>query len=335
VAIIASYYAFGATSFGTATALADMLKQANTVNHVRPGTLLESRYGYLPQDGKYGCCDIRDYVSALLEYDTADLALSRYASALGDTADAKALQKRANNWVNIFDRRNGLLTGRLRSHKFMPGVVPTTTLKHQYLEGDAYEYLWDVPNNYAGLFARLGGDAKVRRMLRSYLSQPNGLGAHPFLANEFDLGEQFAPDYAGDPSDTQLVVNKLRGGLYGPGPFGLPNNDDLGSESSQFIWEMLGMYPENPGSGNLVFASPGFPHAVINLPHGAIITINAPGAAFNKFYVKSLSISGITDRKLYVPFDALSGGATLNWTLATKPTAWGSAPVNAPPSYGS
>jgi len=334
VAIIADYYAFGATSFDTATALADMLKQANTVNRVRPGTQLEARYGYLPQDGKYGCCAIRDYVSALLEYDTADLALSRYADALGDTADAAKLEKRANNWTNLFDKRNGLLTGKLRNHRFVPGVKPTTTLEHQYLEGDAYEYVWDVPNNYAGLFAKLGGDAKVRRLLRTYLSQPNGLGMHPFLANEFDLGEQFAPDYAGDPAGTQLVVSKLRLGLYQPGPFGLGNNDDLGSESSQFIWEMLGMYPENPGSGNLVFASPGFGHAVINLPYGATITINAPGAR-SEFYVRSLTISGKPDRKLYVPFDTLSGGATLNWTLAKKPTAWGTAPVNAPPSYRS
>jgi putative alpha-1,2-mannosidase len=216
----------------------------------------------------------------------------------------------------------------------MPGVTPTTTVKHQYLEGDAYEYLWDVPNNYAGLFAKLGGNAKVRAALRKYLSQPNGAGLHPFFANEFDLGEQFAPDYAGDPAETQLVVNKLRTTLYRPGPFGFNNNDDLGAESSQFIWEMLGMYPENPGSDNLVFASPGFPHAVINLPYGATITINAPGAAISKFYVRSLVISGKRDRKLYVPFNDLSGGATLNWKLATKPTRWGTASTSAPPSYG-
>jgi putative alpha-1,2-mannosidase len=308
-----------------------MLKQANRPNRVRPGVSLESRYGYLPQDGAYGCCNIRDYASALLEYDTADLAVSRFATALGDSSDATALRKRANNWMNLLD--NGLLVGRYKNHRFIPGVTPTTTSR--YLEGDAYEYLWDVPNNYAGLFSRLGGNPKVRPMLRSYLSEPNGLGLHPFLANEFDLGEQFAPDYAVDPAETQLVVNKLRRNLYLPGPFGLNNNDDLGSESSQFIWEMLGMYPENPGSDTLVFASPGFPHAVINLPSvGSTITINAPGASGSSFYVQALNISGTPDSKLWVPFSALSGGATLNWTLASRPTNWGNVPGDAPPSYG-
>ncbi|HWF80061.1 MAG TPA: GH92 family glycosyl hydrolase [Streptosporangiaceae bacterium] len=330
-ALIADYYAFGATSFDTASALADLLKQAKTVNRVRPGTLRESRYGYLPQDVAYRCCNLRDFVSSLLEYDTADLALSRFAASLGDSGDATALEKRANNWQHVFDKANGLLTGKLKNHTFTPGVTPLTTRK--YLEGDAYEYLWDVPNNYAGLFAKLGGNAKVGRKLRAYLSQPNGMGMHPFMANEFDLGEQFAPDYGRDPSQTQSVVNNLRRGLYRPGPFGLDNNDDLGAESSQFIWEMLGMYPENPGSGNLVFASPGFPHVIITLPYGSTITINAPGASVDKFYVKALTITGTKYSKLYVPFNQLSGGATLNWTLANRPTSWGTATADAPPSY--
>jgi predicted alpha-1,2-mannosidase len=330
-AIIADYYAFGATSFATQTALSDMLAQANTVNRVRPGELYESRYGYLPENVRYGCCHPHDFVSSLLEYDTADLALSQYARALGDTADAVKLQARANNWMNVFDARNHLLTPKYKNHTFMAGVSPMSTYK--YSEGDAYEYLWDVPNNYAGLFAKLGGNSKVGRQLRNYLSQPNGFGLHPYFANEFDLGEQFAPDYAAYPSETQWVVNKIRRTLYLPGPSGLNNNDDLGSMSSQFIWEMLGMYPENPGSGNLVFASPGFPKAVINLPYGSTITINAPGASGSRFYVKSLTINGTPDSKLYVPFSSLSGGGTLNWTLSTKATSWGSAPGDAPPSY--
>jgi putative alpha-1,2-mannosidase len=96
---------------------------------------------------------------------------------------------------------------------------------------------------------------------------------------------------------------------------------------------MLGMYPENPGSGTLVFASPGFPHAVINLPYGATITINAPGASRSRFYVRSLTISGSRDSHLWVPFSSLSGGATLNWILGSKPTSWGDVPGDAPPSY--
>src|SRR3984957_9199325 len=333
-AIIADIYAFGGTNFQTRTALEQMVHQAETTNRVRPGTRLQAKYGFLPVDASYGCCDLKALVSALLEYDTADFATSQFATALDDSTDAATLRNLANSWATLFDKKTGLLTGRNRDGSFLQGVTASTT--RNYLEGNAGQYLWDVPNNYQGLFAKLGGDAEVGPRLRHYLSKPNGRGQFAYLADEFDLGEQFAPDYADYPSDTQYVVNTMRRTLYKPGPDGITNNDDLGAESSQYIWEMLGMYPENPGSGNLVFASPGFPKAVITLPTGPVITINAPGASRSKFYVSKLTLNGTADNNLYVPFSPLTSGtgATLDWTLTKAPTAWGSERPDAPPSYG-
>jgi predicted alpha-1,2-mannosidase len=330
--IIADYYAFGARGFHLHQALTDMLKQATTVNDVRPGEALEQRYGYLPENGTYGCCNPHGFVPTLLEYDSEDFALSQFAAAMGDKSAAAMLEHRANNWTNVFDGANGLLNPRMTNGSFLPGVGPTSTTN--YVEGDAYEYLWNVPNDYAGLFSLLGGDSTVAPELQQYLSEPNGFGMHAQLTNEFDFGEQNALDYAGDPAGTQQAVSNIRNGMYLPGPFGLDNNDDLGANSSTFVWEMLGMYPENSGSGNLVFASPGFPHAVISLPTGRAIVINAPGASPNQFYVKSLDLNGAAYSKLFVPLSTLAKGATLDWTLGTSPTSWGSAPQDAPPSHG-
>jgi predicted alpha-1,2-mannosidase len=331
-ALIPAYYAFGARHFNTRQALADMVKQATTVNDVRPGEALESKDGYLPEDGAYGCCNPHGFVPTLLEYDTEDFALSRYAAAMGDNTDATMLAARANNWANVFDGSNGLLTPRMSDGSFVSGVSPTTSTR--YVEGDAQEYLWNVPSNYAGLFSVLGGDSAVAPALRRYLSEPNGFGNFAQLTNEFDFGEQYAPDYAGDPAGTQQAVNNIRNGMYLPGPAGLLNNDDLGANSSAFIWEMLGLYPENPGTGTLVFASPGFPHAVITLASGKTITMNAPGASAKRFYVKSLRVNGTARSKLYVPFSTLAKGATLDWSLGTAATSWGTAAKDAPPSYG-
>jgi predicted alpha-1,2-mannosidase len=331
-AIIPDYYAFGARNFNLQEALTDMMKQATTVNDVRPGEDLEQKYGYLPEDGTYGCCNAHGFVSTLLEYDTEDFALSQFAAALGDSSDATMLQNRANNWVNVFDAADGLLNPRNENGSFVPGITPTTT--SHYVEGDAYEYLWDVPNDYAGLFSLLGGDSKVVPELQQYLSEPNGYGMYAQITNEFDLGEQNALDYAGDPAGTQQAVNTIRNGVFLPGPDGLDNNDDLGAESSQFIWEMLGMYPENPGSDNVLLNGPGFPHEQITLPTGKTITINAPGASPTTFYVQSLKINGKADSKLSVPFSTLAQGSTMDWTLGTTASSWGSAAADAPPSYG-
>ncbi len=330
--IIADYYAFGAHNFDTQTALTDMLKQATTTNDVRPGQNLEDKYGYLPEDGSYrSCCNPHGYVSSLLEYDTNDLALSRFAKALGDKQDAKMLEKRANNWENTFYPQNNLLNPRNEDGSFVSDITPTTT--DHYVEGDAYEYLWNVPNNYSALFNLLGGRQKADTMLKQFLSQPNGFGMYAQLTNEFGFGEQYALDYAGDPAATQQIVNNIRNTMYQPGP-SLDNNDDLGANSSTFIWEMLGMYPENSGSDNLVFNSPGFPHAEIDLPNGKNVVIDAPNASPTTFYVKGLQLNGADYNKLYVPFSTLAKGATLDWTLGQKPTKWATGADAVPPSYG-
>jgi predicted alpha-1,2-mannosidase len=330
--VIADYYAFGAKSFDTQAALKDMLEQANTTNDVRPGQNLEDALGYLPEDGSYrSCCNAHGFVSSLLEYDSNDLALSRFAAALGDTASALALEQRANNWENVFNPANSLLNPRNSDGSWVPGITKTTT--DHYVEGDAYEYLWNTPNNYAALFSLLGGKTKVASALRTFLSQPNGYGEYAQLTNEFGFGEQYAGDYAGDPAGTQSAVNTIRNTMYQPGP-SLDNNDDLGANSSTFIWEMLGMYPENSGSDTLVFNGPGFPHASISLPNGKTITIDAPGASPTNFYVQNLKLNGSPYQKLSVPFSTLAKGAALNWTLGSKPSTWGTAPQDAPPSYG-
>jgi predicted alpha-1,2-mannosidase len=330
-ALIADFYAFGAQHFDTSAALTDMLAQATTVNNVRPGEAAEAQFGYLPEDAAYGCCHLHGVVAAQLEYDNADFALAQYADALGDQADAASLTAQAGDWANLFDPATGLLTARLSDGDFFPGVTATTTAN--YIEGDAEEYLWDVPYDYADLFDRLGGDTVVTPQLVQYLSQPDGRGLHAFLANEFDLGEQFALDYAGDPAGTQLAVSAIRGLLYRPGPDGLTGNDDLGAESSQIIWEMLGLYPENPGTSTLLLSSPGFPHAIISLADHKTIAINAPGASPQRFYVQSLTINGVADSLLSTTLTTLSAGAVLDWTLATSPTSWGSDPADVPPSY--
>ncbi len=333
--IISDYYAFGAHGFNTSQALADMLKQATTVNDVRPGEALEAQDGYLPSGASYGCCNAHGTVATLLEYDTEDLALSQFAAALGDTKDAAMLEQRANNWENLFDPSNDLLNPRSTTGQFIPGITPLSNQGGEpyYVEGDAYEYLWNTPNDYSALFSLMGGDSAVAPVVSQYLSEPNGDGMFAELSNEFDFGEQYMPDYDGDPAGAQLAVSTMLNTMQAPGPSGLPNNDDLGANSSTTVWEMLGMYPENSGSDNLVFSGPHFPHAAISLPNGKTITINAPAQSATSFYVQNLKINGSEYQNLSVPFSALSQGATLDWTMGSSPSTWGSAPHDAPPSY--
>ena len=298
-----------------------MLTQATTTNDVRPGEGLEQKYGYLPEDGTFNpCCNAHGVIATQLEDDNADFALSTFAQDLGDTKDAAMLKARANNWENVFDPNNDLLTARFENGQFEQGIVPTTQQNNEpdYVEGDAYEYLWDTPDNYQTLVNLLGGDAKVDSALESYLSQPNGNGMYDEIANEFDLGEQFGLDYAGDPAGTQAAVRNIENTVYLPGPSGLDNNDDLGAESSSYLWQDARPVPGEPGRRHPAAEQPRVParadHAV---QRAARSPINAPDAN-NEYYVNSLKINGRPDQKLYTSYSDLSKGATLDWTLSSK-----------------
>ena len=289
--IIADYYAFGATHFKRQQALADMLKQATTVNDVRPGEALEQKYGYLPENGSYGCCNPHGYVPTLLEYDSEDLALSHFAAALGDRTDATMLEQRANNWENVFDPAGDLLTPRNENGQFVDGITPTTT--GPYVEGDAYEYLWNTPNNYSTLFSLLGGNVQGRPRAAQYLSEPEGFGMFAQLDERVRLRRAVRARLrrrprrhpAGRQQHPRRRCTRRARAAWTTTTTWAPTARRSSGRCS-------GMYPENSGIDTLVFASPGFPQAAIKLANGHTITINAPGASPSRYYVKSLKLNG-------------------------------------------
>ena len=68
---------------------------------------------------------------------------------------------------------------------------------------------------------------------------------------------QYWYNYTGQPWKTQEVANRVRTQLYQDAPKYLDNNDDLGAESSNLVWSMLGFYPVYPGSPILTINGPG------------------------------------------------------------------------------
>ncbi|HZD70248.1 MAG TPA: GH92 family glycosyl hydrolase [Actinomycetes bacterium] len=333
-ALLAGYYAFGARGFDTATALEVMMKQATTVNNVRPGQALQDQYGYLPEDADYGCCNFYGSVGTLLEDNQADFALAQYASALGDTADATMLVERAQNWQNVFNANSSLMQPKLLSGQFVSGIGPTSS--QGMVEGTAAQYRWVVPFNHASLIAALGGNEAVNPLLDGFFTTLDGSSpAGAFLANEFELGVQMMYDYTRQPWKTQAVVNRMRNENYKLTPTGLRNNDDLGALSSMYVWSALGMYPEIPGSAQLVINGPAFPLAIVHLANGNTITINAPGASPSSPYIQSLNFNGHPYSRLWFGPSLVTDGGALDYTMGSSAnTSWGASPLDTPPSYG-
>jgi predicted alpha-1,2-mannosidase len=334
---IANYYAFGARNFDTATAKTVMVRQSTTTNQVRPETALEDQYGYIPSDGTYGCCNAHGFLASQLEYDQADFALSRFLLAApnpsaSDMSVSATMLNRANNWKNVYNPANKLLNPKLRSGAFVSGITNTST--NQYIEGTAAQYRFVVPFNQPALASLLGGNATTNTMLDSFFTVMDGSnGNNAYLSNEFDLGTPWFYNWTGAPSHTQSVVNRMLNQFYHDTPSGFPDNDDLGTMSANYVWGALGFYPVTPGSADLMFNSPQFTQAIIHLPSGATMTVNAPQASATNFFVQSLNVNGAASTGNWIPGASWQNGVTLDFTLGSAATSWGSGSGDAPPAY--
>lgn len=334
-AIISDIYAFGGTGFNTRAALAALLAQATQPNAERPGENYLERPGYEPLDTFYGCCNAYGPASTSLEYAAADFALSTFAGSLGDQADAQKLRQRAQNWRKLFNPTTGYLEPRYLNGAFLSTFSLASNTG--WVEGNAAQYTWMVPFNLRGLFDLMGGNARAVQRLDGFFTQLDAGPDAPyaFLGNEPSLGTPWEYDYAGAPYKTQRIIHEILAALYGPGPAGLPGNEDLGELSSWFVFAALGMYPATPGTANLVLTTPLFPAITLRPPAGQVIQINAPNASSSKYYIQRLLVNGHISTQPWLPPSFITRGGTLDYTLAEVPNlSWGASAQDAPLSYG-
>ncbi len=332
-AVLADYYAFGATDFDTSAALADMVHQADTASQIRPGGLYLNRMGYLPVNGTYGCCNYYGPVSTSLEYDTDDFAISAFAGALGNTTDQSEFEDLAQDWRSVLDPDSGLAQPRDKNGVFASDFTPTNG--SAFVEGDSWIYTGMVPFDVSGLASAKGGGKAMGAYLNAVLSSLTGTDGYSYLGNEPSLELPWEYDYIGEPDKTQQTVRRIQDELWTDTPGGTGDgNDDLGAMSAWYVWSALGMYPMTPGTSDLVLGSPLFPEAVVTLGSGATLTVVGDGAAPAAPYVRSATWNGGPWYDSYAPAKAVSTGGTLTFQLSGKPSAWASKSSEAPPSYG-
>jgi predicted alpha-1,2-mannosidase len=330
--MVAGAYAFGAQNFDTVGALSHMIKMANIFGAACNGTATNGgRQNYL----KFGYITSGDsgIASSTLEYTSSDFAISQFAGALGNTTMQQIIGSRTAYWQNEL---NTALTPPLIVGRGTNGVfdVETPTSTDNYEQGSAEQYTWMVPYNVGGLITQLGGTAAVQTRLDSFMTQLNaGTGAaNLYIGNEPSFAIPWYYDWAGIPSSTQSLIQRILNTSFDTTPGGLPGNDDMGATSSWYMWASLGLYPGIPGVGGFVISSPQFSSITIQLQNGKTVQINAPGAPASNF-ISGLSVNGQAQTSTWVPVSALLNGGTMNFAMSSSPSSWGTGPNDAPPSF--
>ena len=333
--IVAELHAFGGTNFDTATALNLMSTAATTPGshsrncEVRPGLADYLARGYVPTSDT----NVWGPSASTLEYAVADSAIAQFAGALGNQARRDLFLGHAQAWKQLFSDQTGLIQARDANGSFVNNAPTDSTYG---VEGDVAQYTWLVPQNYRGLFDRMGGNAAAIAKLDTHFTElddgPNS--PYAFMGNEPEHGTPWAYNFAGAPWKTQSVVRRILSTLYMNSPSGLTGNDDLGATSAWYVWGALGLYPEIPGLGGLTIGAPLFPSTTVAMGNGHALKILGTNAGVNGTYVQGLSINGTASTSTWLPLANLTADTSLNFTLGATPnTAWGSAAADAPPSF--
>jgi putative alpha-1,2-mannosidase len=275
-----------------------------------------------------------------LEDSNADFSVAQLALAVGDTATYQKFLQRGEYWQNVFNPAftSGTFTGyawnRNNDGTWATGFSPTSS--RGFAEGSTTQYSWMVYDDVAKLTELMGGTAATISRLDAFFDAFfNSTGSSSLRfdpTNEPDIQTPWMYDYLGVPSKTQSAVRQVVNLRWTNTTGGITGNDDLGTMSAWNVWASLGMWPYAPGRADLVLGSPLFPHIVVHRGNGTTITIDAPGASGNTYYVQGLSVNGAGSSKPWLPASFVSDGGTLQYTLSDTPSNWGSDPADAPPS---
>ncbi|WP_380878969.1 sugar hydrolase [Sphingomonas sp. DBB INV C78] len=329
VPVIADAWLKGLRGFDADVALDAMVKSASY-----------GLYGGLDHYMKLGFVPIDlepEAASKTVEYAYDDWTIARMAQAMGRKDVAAQFERRAGNWRNSFDAKTGFLRARKADGAFREPFDPTAiNYGSDYTEGNAWQYSWFVPQDQAGMFGLLGGDAAAVRKLDQMFEFDNskldyshaediaGLIGQYIHGNEPSHHVAYLYAYAGEPWRTQERLKQIVESQYKAAPDGLSGNDDLGQMSAWLVFTALGFYPVAPGSNEYVIGRPFVDRAVLTLPSGKRFSVIADGLSDANSYVGRVTLNGKPLDRVYLRHEELLAGGELRFTMrATPDRTWG------------
>jgi predicted alpha-1,2-mannosidase len=278
---------------------------------------------------------VPDAVSVTLEYSLADYAIAQFARALGEEQKYSRYLRQAQNWTNLFEPKRLMLWPRNADGSWHPELSEgaVTDMKQTFVEASAEQTLWMVNHDLHDLIERIGGKERAVARLDRFFTQLNaGMRSEfAYMGNEPCEGIPWIYNFAGAPAHGQKVIRRIQTELFTARPSGLPGNDDAGSLSSWYVLSALGFYPMIPGVGGLAVSSPAFARATIHLQNGAKLEIIGANASEENCYVQSLKVNGKKWESSWLPWPEVAGGGTLEFTLGSEPSAWGTKADQLPP----
>ncbi|HEX5552872.1 MAG TPA: GH92 family glycosyl hydrolase [Chitinophagaceae bacterium] len=279
------------------------------------------KYKYVPYDkGRF---------SNTLEYAYDNWTVAQFARALGKTADDHLFADRGSWWKNAVDKKTGYARLRNSDGSWMKDFDPFRSgANSDYVEGNAWQLTYFVPQDMPGLIKWIGADRFVDRLKwgfkQSYPWRFNAPGDQywefPVVqGNQQSMQFAFLFNWAHKPWLTQKWSRAILDRYYG---YGLSNaylgDEDQGQMSAWFLMAAMGLFQTDGGcSVNPVYeiASPIFKKITIDLGNrfgrGGTFTIIAHHVSRKNMYIQSAVLNGKKLESCMFPASELLKGGQL------------------------
>jgi predicted alpha-1,2-mannosidase len=263
-------------------------------------------HGFLPSDLAGGS------VAKTLEYAIDDAALSMWAERLGYADLAESYAARARSYAHVFDAETGFMRPRRSDGTF--DSLEETEWSDAYVEGNAWQYTFLVPQDAMGLADLFGGPEQLAEKLDEFFAMSErwvpDYAPAPYYwhGNEPDIHAAFLYGAIGQPEQTEKWARWVRETHYTDGPDGLAGNDDGGTLSSWYVFAALGLYPLN-GTLDYVVSTPLFDSVRLRTSATTWLEVTGEGAGHG---VESVHLDGEEWTSSVISHDRLVGASRLH-----------------------
>ena len=292
------------------------------------------KYKYIPYDkGRF---------SNTLEYSFDDWTVSQFAKSLGKESDYRLFFERGYYWKIIIDKETGYVRMKDSKGSWLPDFDPYKSgANHHYVEGNAWQLTFFVPQDVPALANEIGKDRFIERLDWGFsesdkwrFNGPNDqYWDYPVMqGNQQSMHFAFLFNWVEKPWLSQKWSRAIIDRYYG---YGLANaylgDEDQGQMSAWFIMASLGLFQTDGGcrvDPIYEIGSPIFKKVVLNLGErfgrGKTFTIEAKNVSKRNIYVQKATLNGKLLNTFWFPVKELLKGGSLVLEMGSEPNMdWG------------
>lgn len=277
----------------------------------------KNELGYIP------CDKVGGSVSQGLEFAYNDWLIAQMMKEHNRKDLYDKYMELSRNYRNYFDPETKLMRGRLSDGSWITPFDPASVQRpSNYVEGNAWQWAWFVPQDVEGLMELVGGQKYFEAHLDTLFTTSSELTGDPNAAadvtgmigqyahgNEPSHHIPYLYNYAGAPRKTQALVDHILRTLYHNDPNGLSGNEDVGQMSAWYALSAMGFYSFCPGRPVYEIGRPIFDKVTIHLSNGKDFVIQAKNNSVENKYIRSMKLNGedLAEPR-FSHFDLMKGG---------------------------